>query len=861
MIALAIRRLIFDLKNRAAFKVGQASQPDESVVSPPDKSDDLESLGARVVQEFRDFDYKIPAVGDVEKLSSEKLVSKKEELISLSPFKSEIFLPTSRVELPKQVSGLSRVVALSGKENFRISKNRFRALKRLVSNTGKKRVFIIGNGPSLKVTDLGLLENEITIGFNGIFLLKDFMPTIYIVEDHLVGEDRSKEIKEFDCPVKIFPTYLSYCVPCQKNSIFLNHVPRTSYPFDTDFSSDVAEVSYTGGTVTYTGLQVAISLGFKEIYLVGVDASYKVQNVKRENTYGTGVLESTSDDVNHFDPSYFGKGFRWHDPNVQTMLQAYRKARNYANEHGVILKNAALGGELETFPRVDYYQLFPAEIAYPRVAIMDFTHANFLCATGIVKKKLLEGWSKNAQFHLHGMHPANINAFQRVEYDCYPKGAEATGIWAAFRSLIEYDPDVIYVRPTHDRPVLCMLQIAAILVLKKPFVIHYMDDWLAKLSVTRGDDYCLPFTQMMQYLFDCADAVFAISGKMSIMLQDRFDVPEEKISVIHNYISSSENQQSSRHSQESMKLVRYFGAIEPDMALNSVILLAQAVEELSASIPDGIRFEIYTSEYYIENYSSSFSQLKSTRLLRPVESYASYLDLLADSDVNALCYNFDEMSETYLRFSLANKLPEIVGANAPFIAIGSDEIGTIGLLDEEQYPGVVKERDLEKVKTALSELLQRADGFDEAYEKSIDKMRLEFSDSENRVKFQTKLRNVAKNRVSDLNEKTRKNFLKLCADFASISGRNRDIVEDLKFLQRFAECGSSTIARTLDLVKSHGVRWKLRDKIPEIDAMVKRSVKNNEIDKDSEAELFAFLLVSLCDGRFKNHVQKILPLL
>src|SRR5690606_10288733 len=126
------------------------------------------------------------------------------------------------------------------------------------------------------------------------------------------------------------------------------------------------------------------SLGFEEIILVGVDASYRVDNVDRSTAYGTGVLTSKSDDVNHFDPRYFGSGYRWHDPNVNVMLQAYRKARDHARKHGACIRNATVGGQLEVFPRVDFLQLFPQHLAFPRCAILDFTSVNKLSATGAV---------------------------------------------------------------------------------------------------------------------------------------------------------------------------------------------------------------------------------------------------------------------------------------------------------------------------------------------------------------------------------------------------------------------------------------------------------------------------------------------
>jgi hypothetical protein len=37
-------------------------------------------------------------------------------------------------------------------------------------------------------------------------------------------------------------------------------------------------------------------------------------------------ITSQSEDPNHFDPGYFGKGYRWHDPVVERMEIAFRHA-------------------------------------------------------------------------------------------------------------------------------------------------------------------------------------------------------------------------------------------------------------------------------------------------------------------------------------------------------------------------------------------------------------------------------------------------------------------------------------------------------------------------------------------------------
>ena len=75
-------------------------------------------------------------------------------------------------------------------------------------------------------------------------------------------------------------------------------------------------------------MQLAFYLGFPEIYLVGVDASYEIPKaVERHDHYGVAVLDMQGDDPNHFHPDYFGKGYRWHDPQVDKMVAAYEEAR------------------------------------------------------------------------------------------------------------------------------------------------------------------------------------------------------------------------------------------------------------------------------------------------------------------------------------------------------------------------------------------------------------------------------------------------------------------------------------------------------------------------------------------------------
>lgn len=214
-----------------------------------------------------------------------------------------------------------------------------------------RRCFIIGNGPSLNKTPIERLASEVTIGCNGIFLLFDrmgFEPTYYTVEDVLVAKDRRAEIARIRTSTRVFPFDLQRLLEPGQEALWVQFMRK--YDGFPRFTDDFVREAFWGGTVTYLNLQLAVHLGCNPIYLVGIDHNYKTDvPVKKEGS----VWTSQADDPNHFDPNYFGKGYRWHDPNVERMEQAYLMAREYGAARGIQILNATVGGRLEVFPRAD----------------------------------------------------------------------------------------------------------------------------------------------------------------------------------------------------------------------------------------------------------------------------------------------------------------------------------------------------------------------------------------------------------------------------------------------------------------------------------------------------------------------------
>jgi hypothetical protein len=93
-------------------------------------------------------------------------------------------------------------------------------------------------------------------------------------------------------------------------------------------------------------------MGFKNAILIGVDHNFATNGAP--NT----TVVSQGDDQSHFDPEYFGKGFRWQLPDLETSERGYWLARKSFEDAGRLIVDATVGGKLQVFPKVPYDSLF-----------------------------------------------------------------------------------------------------------------------------------------------------------------------------------------------------------------------------------------------------------------------------------------------------------------------------------------------------------------------------------------------------------------------------------------------------------------------------------------------------------------------
>ncbi|MEA3351156.1 MAG: 6-hydroxymethylpterin diphosphokinase MptE-like protein [Chloroflexota bacterium] len=215
-----------------------------------------------------------------------------------------------------------------------------------------ERCFIIGNGPSLKETDVSLLKDEHTFGMNRIYLAFPewgFRTSYLVSVNDLVIKQCVDDFLALD-----MPRFFSW-----RSRQFFPNLPITSLPTflhttytGPKFAQHARGRLWEGATVTYVCLQLAFHMGFEKAILIGVDHSFISKGEANKTVISQG------DDLNHFDPRYFGEGFRWQLPDLDTSEAAYTLARQAYESEGREVVDATLGGKLQVFPKVDYLSLF-----------------------------------------------------------------------------------------------------------------------------------------------------------------------------------------------------------------------------------------------------------------------------------------------------------------------------------------------------------------------------------------------------------------------------------------------------------------------------------------------------------------------
>lgn len=233
-----------------------------------------------------------------------------------------------------------------------------------------KRCFILCNGPSVLKQSLLPLKNEIVFSVSNAYHHKDYLAiqpkyhcAVRISYNKCFHyEDALSWFKEMHSRIGSAELFLDAAEASmiKNNKLFVGRKINyfSSGASWNEKNADIIDISRRIPGITTVPILciiIAIYMGFKDIYLIGVDHDFwKTGEYKHffEQTVLKGKDESTYPDGKLKDPLYsqfliFG-----------TILRQYWHMHNIARANNMSIFNATEGGALEEFKRVKFESLF-----------------------------------------------------------------------------------------------------------------------------------------------------------------------------------------------------------------------------------------------------------------------------------------------------------------------------------------------------------------------------------------------------------------------------------------------------------------------------------------------------------------------
>jgi len=242
-----------------------------------------------------------------------------------------------------------------------------------------ERCFIVGNGPSLKHHDLSKLTNERVFTVNYMMKSERFKtlnPDYHLFFDPIVfGLDpkvkADKERIDMIDSTLVSNPKLTYIIPYRRRANFIKLFPKHLFKFIYNyktFTPQIKNVSQlhriTPGfqNVIIYAINCAIYMGFKEVYLIGVDMTGFLEHFEynKVNSQWGHSYAKTDEEI-----AFVLKTLKEKNIDNEFYLKTYGKTLehlklifSHASKNNVKLLNASGHGAIDFIPRVDYDELF-----------------------------------------------------------------------------------------------------------------------------------------------------------------------------------------------------------------------------------------------------------------------------------------------------------------------------------------------------------------------------------------------------------------------------------------------------------------------------------------------------------------------
>ena len=563
---------------------------------------------------------------------------------------------------------------------------------------------IVGNGPSLRQSNLSLLDgvDVIMSNFAGLSRqLSKFAKILTVVND-LVAKQGAMDFNAQDC-IKVVPFWLGNYFNTGEKVMFVDATVRP------EFGVDFVHQASWRSTVSFFNMQLAYAIGYKKVILIGFDNSYIQPQGVSEGT----VISQKEDDDNHFDPRYF-KGKDWQAADTANMEKMYAVAKQAYENAGRQIINCTVGGKLEIFPRSDLETELGVQskqlklaVPAPRLLMIDSTPVGHTSATGQLKAAFLGNWPNEHFLQIwETSGPGFSLRALRLEDGIDKSRAAVQQEDQLIEECLAFAPDVVYFRPVNSE-VLFKFVDKLLPRLAKPLVIHMMDDWPQRLRNTSPQkaDW---FDSLLSRLLAYTSVRLSISEAMSKAYQVRYGYEWNSLAngIDVNGVPTKDWNSRPPISKDHPFVLRYLGGLADDMTFSSVGDIARTIADLQGHAH--VRFEIFTMDWYLAKAQKNWGGLPGVSISKSVD-LSKYASTLSKADALVIAYNFDEKSVGYTHLSLANKMPECLASGAPVLAYGPNDVATIEYLSLSRCAQIVAEQNPSALRDSILQLVQDAE--------------------------------------------------------------------------------------------------------------------------------------------------------
>lgn len=360
---------------------------------------------------------------------------------------------------------------------------------------------------------------------------------------------------------------------------------------------------------------------------------------------------------------------------------------------------------------------------FPRVLVISKIKFNQQAGGGVTMGNLFRGWPINAiaQIHTDMGTEADLSVCENYLYIPYPPTQILLGKRANKDEFIpksifpwqevldwckQFSPDVIYARPMDDPSFYWWLSQELANRLNIPYVTHIMDDWPARYNNRADMESDLIWKprlkKCLQSFFDNASANMGISPEMCAAYYERY---QTKFVPFHNCIDISEwSSIRPEYKNKSDFTMLYVGAVTPDKELGSLQDIRDVILSLNKQ-GYSIRFGIYSAKFWKKTIQDNLEHI-------PDIAYRGYInpsklpDVLSQADLLVLPINFDDISLSYIGYSLQTKVPEYMASGTPVLVYGPSSSPNVRYAKNENWGMVVDKKDKFQLEKAIISLIE-----------------------------------------------------------------------------------------------------------------------------------------------------------